>query len=282
VHQQAEPWLQVEIDAAARLRALIMELVIMRAERLAGLNADLARSNEELDAFAYVASHDLKEPLRGIHKYAHQLMETLPANAEQKRMLDGLMRLTLRMDSLLDSLLHFSRVGREELTLETVNLNDVLADAIEMVGSRTSDSRTQIVVPRLLPQILCDRVRVREVLVNLLSNALKYNDKVVKRVEVGYVGAEETPLRTAFPAGTDGQTVYYVRDNGIGIAARHFDQMFKMFKRLHGREDYGGGTGAGLTIVRKLVDRHRGQVWPESEEGEGTTFYFTLSSVDVN
>ena len=133
VHQQALPWLQVEIDAAARLRALIMELVIVRAERLAGLNADLARSNEELDAFAYVASHDLKEPLRGIHKYAHQLMEAEPANEEERRKLDGLMRLTLRMDSLLDSLLHFSRVGREELTLEQVDLNDVLADAIEMV-----------------------------------------------------------------------------------------------------------------------------------------------------
>lgn len=282
VHQQAEPWLQVEIDAAARLRALIMELVIVRAERLAGLNADLARSNEELDAFAYVASHDLKEPLRGIHKYAHQLMEAAPADEEERRKLDGLMRLTLRMDSLLDSLLHFSRVGREELTLEQVDLNEVLADAIEMVGSRTSDGRTQIVAPRALPQIMCDRVRVREVLVNLLSNALKYNDKATKWVEVGYVGAEEASLRATFPAATAGQTVYYVRDNGIGISARHFDQVFKMFKRLHGREEYGGGTGAGLTIVRKLVERHRGQVWPESVPGEGTTFFFTLSLSDVN
>jgi two-component system, chemotaxis family, sensor kinase Cph1 len=280
VHQQSLPWLQVEIDAASRLRALIMELVIVRAERMAGLNADLARSNEELDAFAYVASHDLKEPLRGIHKYAHQLMETAPANEEERRKLDGLMRLTLRMDSLLDSLLHFSRVGREELTLESVNLNDVLADAIEMVGSRTEDSRTQIVAPRPLPLILCDRVRVREVLVNLLSNALKYNDKAAKRVEVGFVDANESALRNSFPAEVGGQTVYYVRDNGIGIAPRHFDQVFKMFKRLHGREEYGGGTGAGLTIVRKLVERHRGQVWPESTAGEGTTFFFTLSPSD--
>jgi two-component system, chemotaxis family, sensor kinase Cph1 len=280
VHQQALPWLQVEIDAAARLRALIMELVIVRAERLAGLNADLTRSNEELDAFAYVASHDLKEPLRGIHKYAHQLMEAGPADEEERRKLDGLMRLTLRMDSLLDSLLHFSRVGREELTLEEVDLNEVLADAIEMIGSRTGDGRTQIVAPRSLPLVMCDRIRVREVLVNLLSNALKYNDKAVKRVEVGYVGAGETSLRSAFPTGVHGQTVYYVRDNGIGIAPRHFEQVFKMFKRLHGREEYGGGTGAGLTIVRKLVERHRGQVWLESVAGEGSTFFFTLGSAD--
>ena len=278
VHQQALPWLQVEIDAAARLRALIMELVIVRAERLAGLNAELARSNEELDAFAYVASHDLKEPLRGIHKYAHQLMEAEPANEEERRKLDGLMRLTLRMDSLLDSLLHFSRVGREELTLEPVDMNEVLGDAIEMVSSRTNDSRTQIVAPRALPHVMCDRIRVREVLVNLLSNALKYNDKADKRIEVGYVAAQEASQRHTFPGGTDGQTVFYVRDNGIGIAPQHFEKIFKLFKRLHGREAYSGGTGAGLTIVRKLVERHRGQVWPESVAGEGSTFFFTLSA----
>ena len=279
VHQQSAPWLQVEIDAASRLRTLIMELVIVRAERLAELNADLSRSNEELDAFAYVASHDLKEPLRGIHKYAHQLMETAPTSDEEKRKLDGLMRLTLRMDSLLDSLLHFSRVGREELTLERVDLNDVLSDAIEMISSRTDDNATHITALRALPQIQCDRVRVREVLVNLLSNALKYNDKPIKRVEVGYIEAQEQAgLRNTFPTATQGQTVYYVRDNGIGIPPRHFDQVFKMFKRLHGREEYGGGTGAGLTIVRKLVERHRGLVWPESAPDEGTTFFFTLSA----
>ena len=280
VHLQSTPWLTVELDAVARLRTLIMELVIVRAERLAGLNADLARSNEELDSFAYVASHDLKEPLRGIYKYAHQMMEATPANEDEKRKLEGLMRLTLRMDSLLDSLLHFSRVGREELTLENVDLNDVFADAVEMVGSRTDDGRTQISAPRTLPWVMCDRVRVREVLVNLLSNAIKYNDKDSKYVEVGYVGAQEASLRSAFPADTDGQTVYYVRDNGIGIASRHFGQIFKMFKRLHGREDFGGGTGAGLTIVRKLVERHGGQVWLESITGEGSTFLFTLSVAD--
>ncbi len=283
VRQHAFPWLQVEIDAAARLRTLIMELVIVRAERLAGLNADLAKSNEELDAFAYVASHDLKEPLRGIHKYAHQLMEAASGDEEEKRKLNGLMRLTLRMDNLLDSLLHFSRVGREDLTLETVDLNEVLADAIEMVSSRTSDGRTQITAPRPLPQIVCDRVRVREVLLNLLSNALKYNDQASKRVEVGFIEAHESTLRTSFPESSRGHTVYYVRDNGIGMAPRHFEQVFKMFKRLHGREDYGGGTGAGLTIVRKLVERHQGQVWPESagaESGGGSTFFFTLSASD--
>ena len=283
VRQRALPWKQVELDAAARLRTLIMELVITRAERLAGLNADLARSNEELDAFAYVASHDLKEPLRGIHKYAHQLMENAAQSGDdERRKLDGLMRLTLRMDSLLDSLLHFSRVGREELTLEKVDFNELLAEAIEMIGSRTTDGRSEIVTPRPLPPVWCDRVRFREVLVNLLSNALKYNDKDFKRVEVGYLEPGRQDERAGFPVEVAGQTVYYVRDNGIGIQPKHFEQVFKMFKRLHGREEFGGGTGAGLTIVRKLVERHRGQVWPESGPGAGTTFYFTLGATAGN
>ena len=129
---------------------------------------------------------------------------------------------------------------------------------------------------------MCDRIRVCEVLVNLLSNALKYNNQSAKRVEVGFIDAHESALRPGFPQSADGQTVYYVRDNGIGIASRHFDQVFKLFKRLHGREEYGGGAGAGLTIVRKLVERHHGQVWLESVVGEGATFFFTLSPTHDN
>ena len=218
VHQRSLPWTPVEVEAAARLRMLVVELVVGRAERLADLNADLARSNEELDAFAYVASHDLKEPLRGIHKYAHQLLEDAAiGNAEQRSKLDGLMRLTLRMDSLLDALLHFSRVGRLEMAFEATDLNEVLAEAVEMVGSRTAPGQQPVVVPRPLPVVRCDRVRCREIFVNLLSNALKYNDAAQKRVEVGYLHPGEDRPGPGAPAEAAGHVVYYVRDNGIGI-----------------------------------------------------------------
>ncbi len=277
VHARSLPWMTVEVDAAARLRMLVMELVVSRAERLADLNADLSRSNEELDAFAYVASHDLKEPLRGIHKYAHQLLDAAAAvDAEHRQKLEGLMRLTVRMDSLLDSLLHFSRVGRAALLFEATDLNEVLAEALEMVDARRDDSRCDIAVPRPLPAARCDRVRVREVYVNLLSNALKYNDKPRCRVEVGSIAPGQDHPRPGCPDGAAGHTIYYVGDNGVGIHPRHFEQVFNMFKRLHGRDEYGGGTGAGLTIVKKLVERHRGQVWLDSAPGTGTTFYFTL------
>jgi chemotaxis family two-component system sensor kinase Cph1 len=277
VRGRSLPWLPVEVTAAARLRVLVMELVVGRAEQLAELNADLARSNEELDAFAYVASHDLKEPLRGIHKYAHQLLEEASvADEEHRKKLEGLMRLTLRMDSLLDSLLHFSRVGRVALELESTQLDDVVAEAIEMVETRTADATTEVVIPRPLPRVSCDRIRVREIFVNLLSNALKYNDKPSKRVEVGYIAPHEAAPRPRAPAGAEAHTIFFVKDDGIGIPHKHFEQIFKMFRRLHGRAEYGGGTGAGLTIVKKLVERHRGQVWLESTPGVGSTFYFTL------
>ena len=112
----------------------------------------MARSNEELDAFAYVASHDLKEPLRGIHQYAHQLLEeAAPVSEESRRKLDGMVRLTLRMDSLLDSLLHFSRVGRATLQFDDVDINEVVSEALEMVEARRSEKATDISIPRSLP-----------------------------------------------------------------------------------------------------------------------------------
>ncbi|MBL8423221.1 MAG: GAF domain-containing protein [Candidatus Accumulibacter phosphatis] len=277
VRARSLPWSSVEVDAALRLRFLLMEVVIARAERLAELNVDLTSSNEELDAFAYVASHDLKEPLRGINRYAHQLLESAQAlDTENRQHVDSLMRLTVRMDSLLDSLLHFSRVGRTTLEFETVDLNEVVAEALEMIGVRRTENTCSIELPRRLPTIDSDHVRVREIFSNLLSNALKYNRQACPRIEVGYLAPGEPGARPNAPAEAQEHTIYYVRDDGIGIERRHFDQIYRMFKRLHGRDAFGGGVGAGLTIVQKLVHRHGGHIWLDSSEGVGSTFYFTL------
>jgi chemotaxis family two-component system sensor kinase Cph1 len=277
VRRQSLPWKPVELEAVAGLRLLAAEQVAGRVGRRLDPQAELARSNEELDAFAYVASHDLKEPLRGIHQYAHQLLEDVaPVDEESRRKLDGLVRLTLRMDSLLDSLLDFSRVGATNLTLETVDLNEILAEAVDLVGSRTNDGRSEVVVLQTLPKVQCNRIRCRQVFVNLLSNALKYTDAVQKRIEIGYIPADEIRARPGCPQGSEDHAIYYVADNGIGIQPKHFKQIFKLFKRLHGRDSYGGGNGAGLTIVRKLVEQHGGRIWVDSMPGHGSTFYFTL------
>lgn len=275
VRRRALPWKALEIDAALRLRLLVMEVVVNRAERLAALNAELIRSNEELDAFAYLAGHDLKEPLRGISKYAHELLDSPGSRSEDdRRRLSRLMSLTTRMDGLLDSLLHFSRVGRLGLAVEAVDLGEVLDEALEIVDQQGEG--VEILVPRPLPTVRCDRVRIREVLVNLLSNALKYNDRPVRRVEIGHLTPQEAAGRAGVPAGAAGHTVISVRDNGIGIDRRQLEHVFRMFKRLHGRDAYGGGSGAGLAIVRKLIERHGGVVWLESTPGEGSTFHFSL------
>ncbi len=285
VQGRSAPWLEVEVDAALKLRLLVMDLVISRAEQLAALNDDLSRSNEELDAFAYVASHDLKEPLRSIHRYAHYLLEDAQAgkvlDAQATARIETLLRLTVRMDGLLDALLHFSRVGQLKPELEVAPLNELAREALEMLGARLEESGAEVRLPRPLPAVWCDRVRVREVLANLVANALKYNDKPGKWIEIGYFEPDEpaSPLfdRDGAPQAARGQRVFYVADNGIGIEPRHFDQVFRLFKRLHPIEAFGGGNGAGLTITRKLVEQHGGVIWLRSRPSEGTTFFFTLS-----
>ena len=216
VKARALPWTGMEIESALRL--LVMEPVVARAERLAELNVDLTTSNEELDAFAYVASHDLKEPLRGIHRYAHQLLDSAQGlDPENRQRAESVMRLTLRMDGLLDSLLHFSRVGRTNLAFEDVNLNGVVSDALEMVGVRAADNRCTIALVRPLPVAHCNEVRVREIFSNLISNALKYTRCERPRIGIGYLLPEEPGLPANAPPEASGQTVYFVQGDGIGI-----------------------------------------------------------------
>lgn len=270
VRGRCAPWKPVELDAAKNLRLLLLDIVVARAEQLAALNTDLVRSNDELDAFAYVAGHDLKEPLRGIHKYAHFLLEEAKAgralDAQGRERIDALLRLTVRMDGLLDALLHFSRVGRLSLEREDVALGDVVADALDMLGVRLQESGLEVRLPRPLPTVRCDAVRVREIYANLISNAAKYNEQPQRWVELGYLDEPDT----------GGGRIFYVRDNGIGIEERHRERVFMMFKRLHARDAFGGGSGAGLAIVKKLVEQHHGRIWFDSVPGQGSTFYFTL------
>jgi len=236
---------------------------------------ELTRSNQELDDFAYIASHDLKEPLRGIHNYATFLMEDYgdKVDAEGKEKLDTLRRLTQRMDGLLDALLEFSRVGRGEFVAKDISMVEVLDEVLESIGITIRERNVEIRVPRTLPYVRGDRVLLGEVLRNLITNSMKYNDKPVKWIEIGYFSPGDVGWPTVFePRGS----AIYVRDNGIGIANKHHETVFRMFKRLHAREAFGGGTGVGLTIVKKIVERHAGKIWIDSTPDVGTTFVFSL------
>ena len=274
------PWKACEIEAARELRVSVIGLVLQKSDELAQLNIELMRSNIELDSFAYVASHDLKEPLRGIHNYSSFLIEDYgeALGEDGREKLQTLMRLTRRMEALISSLLHYSRLGRAELLLEPVDMNEVAHRAIEMVQI-AQPGDIEFKVAEDLPQVQGDRTRIDELFTNLITNGIKYNKSERKVIEIGWIPAKEA-LKT-LPAGSTiklqkKQPVFFVRDNGIGIRAKHLENVFKIFKRLHPAGHYGGGTGAGLTIVRKIVERHQGKIWIASTFKEGSTFYFTF------
>lgn len=228
---------------------------------------DLKRSNAELDDFAYIVSHDLKEPLRSIHSFSGFLLEDYRDRLDEEGQshLDIVMQSTKRMQSLLDDLLIYSRVGRAELAMQPTDLIRVTTEIVADMRVLLEEKNARVLVNENLPTVVCDHVRIGEVFRNLIQNSIKYNDSEEKIVEVSWI------------SDGNGIPVFFVRDNGIGIREKHLENIFKIFKRLHGRDKYGGGTGSGLTIVRKIVERHGGKIWVESEFGKGSTFYFTLS-----
>jgi chemotaxis family two-component system sensor kinase Cph1 len=285
VRLTALPWKSYELNNALDLRTAIVGMVLKKAEELAQINLELERSNRELDFFAYAASHDLKEPLRGIHNNSVILLEDYgeTLDEEGRDCLETIGRLTQRMDVLIDVLLQFSQLGKAELHLQETNLNDLMSRLLDMFDASRQGTVLDIRIPRSLPTIECDPVLVSEVFSNLLSNAFKYNDKEEPWAEVGYFNAhEQNPPdlienRLHFPLQHSlTSPIFYVRDNGIGMRSHHLDIIFKLFKRLYAQEEYGGGAGAGLTMTKKIVERHGGQIWVESVYGKGSTFYFTL------
>jgi light-regulated signal transduction histidine kinase (bacteriophytochrome) len=266
------PWRVPEAQAAEQLRNALQEVLYRHAEaeakaQLEAVNEKLARSNSELDWFAYIASHDLKEPLRGIQNFARFVAEDYAERLDDdgRHKLETMVRLSGRLEALLDDLLKYSRLGRVDLAMQSTDLNRVVDEVTDLLLSPIQRERVEIRIPRPLPTLRCDRPRVAEVFFNLISNGLKYADKPERWVELGYDDPEEGKPLTL-----------YVRDNGIGIQERYFSAIFDMFRRLHTRDKFGGGTGVGLAIVRKIIARHGGRIWLESTPGEETTFYFTL------
>ena len=240
-------------------------MLAQAAERQRVLQGLLERSNAELESFAYVVSHDLQEPLRGIRSFSHFLSERLGSqlDGQERRWLDTIAGLTVRMGAQIEALLQYSRANQQPLALETVDLKALLTAVCDALAARIAEGGARVEIAPDLPQIECDPIRTAAIFENLIGNGIKYNDRAEKRIEVGWLPG--------------GGPTFFVRDNGIGIPERHREAVFTIFRRLHGRDDYGGGTGAWLTITRKHVERQGGRLWLESVPGEGTTFYFTLA-----
>ncbi|RZK14804.1 MAG: cyanobacterial phytochrome A, partial [Hymenobacter sp.] len=283
VESTAAPWQLLELKAAREIRLHISDIRVKmlnelqaRAASLNRLNTELARSNDELDSFAYVASHDLKEPLRGIHNYSVFLLEDYAEllDADGVGKLQTLVRLSQRMEALIDSLLLMSRIGRLDLDVAPTDLNKLVGEVLDLLHPRLEQTHTTVEVRGPLPTVLADATRLSEVFNNLISNALKYSNKPQPHLTIG-----EAPVGTAGVRGAANPAAYhvfYVQDNGIGIDPRHYESIFRIFRRLHAQDKFGGGTGVGLAIAKKMIEKHGGEIWVESVVGEGSTFYFSI------
>jgi chemotaxis family two-component system sensor kinase Cph1 len=255
VRGRSVPWSTTDLTMAVELGRTMMAAALSNARRLSDLNAELSRSNIDLDSFAHAAAHDLKEPLRGIANTATFITEDdTGMDPLTARRLASIQRLAARMDELLNALLYYSRLGRTEVRREPVVLRDAVGRAVEVAGDRLREAGVELILPEPGAVVSADPVMFDQVLINLLVNAAKYAaPDAPRRVEVGLDGA------------------VFVRDNGIGMPDHLREQAFQLFRRLHPPSGPQDGSGAGLAIVRRIVERHGGQVWAEETPGGGTT-----------
>jgi signal transduction histidine kinase len=244
-----------------RLRLENAELVRRVNER----SSELEAANKELEAFSYSISHDLRNPLNAVIGYSELLTECYAAEMDKRaqHMLRQICETGSRMEQLIADLLRLSSLGRQALSLECVQTYGLVREVLDELAIDYTERQIEIQVDDL-PDCFGDVSLLRQVFVNLLSNALKFTRRKEKAtVEVGYRQQE-------------GGNAYFIRDNGAGFDAKNADRLFGAFQRLHCAEDF-EGTGVGLSIVKRIVSRHGGRIWAESEVGQGATFYFTLA-----
>jgi PAS domain S-box-containing protein len=237
---------------------------------LAMAKKELEQSNQELENFAEIISHDLKEPLRGINSYATILRSNLKGTLSEAdvKMLDRISALCGKINTLLEELLYYSQVGRVGLSIQLKNISEIVSQVIDLHQEKIMAENVDIRFDENMPTLAIDHIRLGEVFGNLILNAIKYNKSNKKRITIGV---------TSHPKAAN-QPVFFVKDNGIGIKKKFYDDIFTIFYRLHAPQDYDHGSGAGLTIVKKIIECHGGKIWVESVVGKGSTFYFTLTS----
>ncbi len=235
------------------------------AERLNCIMADLERSNRDLEQFAYVASHDLQEPLRMVSSYTQLLAQRYEGQLDDKakKYIDYAVDGAIRMQQLINDLLTYSRVGTRGKPPEPTDSHAVLGRTLSDLAAMIKENQA-LVTNDDLPTVRADPSQLAEVFQNLIANAIKFRGENMPRVHV-----------SASESDNGYEWVFSVKDNGIGIEPRYQDRLFVIFRRLHTRKEY-PGTGIGLAICKRIVERHGGRIWFESEPGKGSTFYFTI------
>lgn len=273
--QDQNTLLQAEISSRqAAEKALQEQNVILQKEigdrrraeaALQKSNQELARSNAELEQFAYVASHDLQAPLATTASYA-QLLEQRYYNkldAQANKYIRNIVNGCVRMQTLIDDLLEYSRVSRSKKPFEPTDCNSVIAEVCTNLQLAISKNQAAVIYSNL-PVVMADSSQLVQLFQNLIDNAIKYRQEAQPEIYISASLQEDSWL-------------FSVKDNGIGIDFKHSERIFQIFQRLHTRKEY-SGTGIGLAICQKIVERHGGRIWVKSEPEQGSTFYFTLSS----
>ncbi|MEQ9001445.1 MAG: PAS domain S-box protein [Coleofasciculus sp. B1-GNL1-01] len=258
----------IDTDEGCRILALCRDITERKQARqeLKAAIADLARSNQDLEQFAYVASHDLREPLRKIRSYSDLLVKRYRGKLDERadKYIAYITDATQRMQSLISDLLTYSRVSKPELIPEPTDLGHILKKTLADLSPLIKENKA-IITTDSLPKVNANPTQMAQLLQNLITNGIKFRTQQPPRIHI-----------TATREGQFWQIA--VQDNGIGMESQYRDRIFVIFQRLHYREEY-PGTGIGLAVCKKIVERHGGQIWVESELGQGSTFYFTLPAV---
>ncbi len=230
------------------------------------LNQECQEANKELEGFCHTVSHDLRAPVRGIVGFSQLLVQDYGSKLDEegKRLLGIVQSESQRMGRLVDELLHFSHLGRRTLRKSALDMTAIAKSVFEDLVARHAGRRPELEL-KPLPPACGDATLIRQVFINLLSNAIKFTGRrEVARIEIGSQSESQ-------------RNIYYVKDNGAGFDAKHANKLFGLFERLHGQEEF-EGTGVGLALVKRIIHRHGGRIWAESNVTEGTTFYFTLQN----
>jgi PAS domain S-box-containing protein len=226
---------------------------------------ELASVNEELESFSYSISHDLRAPLRSINGFSDILMEDYAdqLDSEGKRLMGVVKESAVTMGQLIDDILEFSRLGKKKIQKSEIDMNKLFESVCEVETGAYSDKQIDLKIDDL-PNALGDVALIKQVVVNLVSNAFKYSSKEDKIViNIGFDQSEEN------------EVAYFIKDNGTGFKMEYHDKLFGVFNRLHSKNEF-DGTGVGLAIAKRIINKHGGRIWAESEEGKGSTFFFSL------